>query len=110
MWPLRLPTILCVAARKLIVQQSLQYLDRLSNASAGDISLQRERVTAYSKIGKVQGYPGAANLGDTAGALESFRKALAIREAIAAARPHDVDDQIALCAARRVLGRLQAGH
>jgi serine/threonine protein kinase len=71
-------------ARKLLVSKALQYLDSLSQEAAGDTSLQRELAAAYEKVGDVQGNPYSANLGDTAGALASFRKALAIRESIAA--------------------------
>jgi serine/threonine protein kinase/tetratricopeptide (TPR) repeat protein len=67
-------------ARKLLVEKALQYLDSLSQEAGGDISLQRELAAAYEKVGHVQGNPYAANLGDAAGALASYRKALAIRE------------------------------
>jgi non-specific serine/threonine protein kinase/serine/threonine-protein kinase len=69
-------------ARKLLVSKALQYLDSLSQEAAGDASLQRELAAAYEKVGNVQGDPYAANLGDTAGALASYRKALAIRESL----------------------------
>jgi len=70
-------------ARKLLVSKALQYLDSLSQEAAGDASLQRELAAAYEKVGDVQGHPYEANLGDTAGALASYRKALAIRESLA---------------------------
>jgi serine/threonine protein kinase/tetratricopeptide (TPR) repeat protein len=70
-------------ARKLLVSKALQYLDSLSREAAGDASLQRELAAAYEKVGEVQGNPFAANLGDPAGALASYRKALAIRESLA---------------------------
>ena len=53
----------------------------------GDLSLQRELATAYQKVGQVQGDTGGSNLGDPAGALVSYRKALAARQAIARADP-----------------------
>jgi tetratricopeptide (TPR) repeat protein len=59
-------------------------LDSLSQEAAGDASLQRELAAAYEKVGDVQGNPFYANLGDTTGALASYRKALTIRESIAA--------------------------
>jgi non-specific serine/threonine protein kinase/serine/threonine-protein kinase len=73
------------SARKLLVSRALQYLDRLSGEASGDPSLQRELATAYERVGDVLGHPYAANLGDTPGALTSYRKALAIRESLAAA-------------------------
>jgi non-specific serine/threonine protein kinase/serine/threonine-protein kinase len=63
-------------ARKLVVTKGLQYLDRLA-ADAGDrVDLRREIAAAYVKVGDVQGRPYTPNLGDTAGALASYRKAI----------------------------------
>jgi eukaryotic-like serine/threonine-protein kinase len=71
-------------ARKLVVTKGLEYLDRLA-ADAGDrVDLQREIAAAYVKLGDVQGRPFTPNLGDTAGALASYRKAIAIYGSITA--------------------------
>jgi eukaryotic-like serine/threonine-protein kinase len=85
------------AARKLLVSRALEYLDNLSREAKGDRSLQTELATAYERVGDVLGYPFAPNLGDTAGALQSYRKALRIRESLAAASPNDpkVQSQLA---------------
>jgi serine/threonine protein kinase/tetratricopeptide (TPR) repeat protein len=77
------------SARKLLVSRALEYLDSLSQEAKGDHSLQRELAAAYDKIGDVQGMPRQANLGDTNGAEASYRKALAIRESLAAADSKD---------------------
>jgi non-specific serine/threonine protein kinase/serine/threonine-protein kinase len=77
------------SARKLLVSRALEYLDSLSKEAKGDASLERELATAYERVGDVLGHPYAANLGDTAGALQSYRKALTIREFLNAAHPHD---------------------
>jgi eukaryotic-like serine/threonine-protein kinase len=69
-------------ARKLLVDRALRYLDSLSREASGDPSLQRELAAAYQKVGDVQGNPFYANLGDTSGALASYRKAAAIRESL----------------------------
>jgi serine/threonine protein kinase len=69
-------------ARKLLVSKALKYLDGLSQEAASDAPLQRELAAAYEKLGNVQGNPFQSNLGDTAGALASYRKALAIRESL----------------------------
>jgi serine/threonine protein kinase/tetratricopeptide (TPR) repeat protein len=69
-------------ARKLLVSKALKYLDSLSQEAASDAPLQRELAAAYEKLGNVQGNPFQSNLGDTAGALASYRKALAIRESL----------------------------
>ena len=80
-------------ARKLVVATAVQYLDGLATESAGDRQLQEELAVAYDRIGDVQGSPTGANLGDVAGALDSYRKAEAIRRQVAGARPGDVDAQ-----------------
>jgi non-specific serine/threonine protein kinase/serine/threonine-protein kinase len=76
-------------ARKLVVQSALRYLNALSKDAPDDIRLQEEIATAYDKVGEAQGGIGKANLGDTAGALESHKKALEIRKSIFASRPND---------------------
>ncbi len=78
-------------ARKLLVTRALEYLDSLSREATGDVSLQRELAAAYLKVGDVQGQPRQANLGDRAGAEASYRKGLAIREALVAADPRNID-------------------
>jgi tetratricopeptide (TPR) repeat protein len=76
-------------ARKLIVDRALQYLDRLEKEASKDRSLQRELAVAYERVGDVQANPRNANLGDTAGGLASYRKALAIRQSLLAVDPND---------------------
>jgi non-specific serine/threonine protein kinase/serine/threonine-protein kinase len=83
-------------ARKLLVSRALEYLDSLAQQSKGDVSLQSELATAYERVGDVLGYPYAANLGDTAGALQSYRKALAIRLSLQAAQPDNIKLQTEL--------------
>ncbi len=80
-------------ARKLLVSRALEYLDSLAQQAKGDTSLQRELATAYERVGDVLGNAYFANLGDTAGALQSYRKALAIREPLASANPDDMQFQ-----------------
>lgn len=74
-------------ARLLVVSKALEYLDSLAAEAEGDRELQRELAAAYDRVGDVQGNPGAANLGDIAGAIASYRKAEAIRRALAADAP-----------------------
>jgi eukaryotic-like serine/threonine-protein kinase len=83
------------AARKLLVDRALKYLDSLARESSGDPGLQRELAAAYQRVGAVQGDPMYANLGDTAGAIESYRKALRMRQALADAS-RSKEDQVAL--------------
>jgi tetratricopeptide (TPR) repeat protein/predicted Ser/Thr protein kinase len=69
------------AARKLVVATGLQYLDGLSQEGIDDLALREELAVAYLRIGKVQGGSFVPNLGDSAGALASFRKAIAVASA-----------------------------
>jgi eukaryotic-like serine/threonine-protein kinase len=84
------------SARKLLVDRALQYLDSLSREVTDDPSLEKELATAYEKVGDVQGLAPFANLGDTAGALASYNKALEIRQSLARAKPADTEAQNAL--------------
>jgi tetratricopeptide (TPR) repeat protein len=81
------------AARKLIVDRALRYLDALAKEAKGNLSLQRDLAAAYQKVGDVQGGFREANLGDTAGSLVSYRKSLAILETVMASDPTNVDVQ-----------------
>ena len=89
--------------RRLIVDRALQYLDSLSSEAGADVSLQRELATAYEKVGDIQGNPYSANLGDTEGALASYRKAVAIREMVARTE-RSIQAQIELGRSYRGLG------
>ncbi len=79
--------------RKMLVQDALEYLDNLSKESGNDAGLQREIAAAYQKVGDVQGNPTTGNLGDLAGALDSYQKALALREKLAAADPGNAGER-----------------
>jgi serine/threonine protein kinase len=96
------------AARKLIAQRSLDYLDRLSRDAGRDRSLQGELATAYVKVGDVQGQSYYANLGDSAGALASYRKALAMRETLAADDPGNLAERLDLARCYNKVGEMQA--
>jgi tetratricopeptide (TPR) repeat protein len=65
------------AARKLVVETALQYLDRLNRGGLSATPLREELAAAYIRIGKVQGGAFLPNLGDSTGAIASFRKAVA---------------------------------
>jgi eukaryotic-like serine/threonine-protein kinase len=92
------------AARKLIVAQGLDHLDRLSKDSAGDGRLQRELAAGYIRLGDVQGFQSQANLGDARGAIESYRKAYALMDALSKRDPDNVEVTLDLAKASRRLG------
>ncbi len=68
--------------REKMIKDAIEYLDNLANETGGDAELQRELASAYQKVGDVQGNPFTANLGNPGGALESYRKGVAILEAL----------------------------
>jgi serine/threonine protein kinase len=67
-------------ARKLVVEKGLQYLEALARDSANDSQLAREVGLGYGRVGDVQGDPQGSNIGDTKGALESYRKSVQLLE------------------------------
>ena len=79
------------AARHLILQTGLIYLDSLSQEAAGDVALQREIAAGYERLGDVQGRALEANEGDAAGAAHSYRSALQLRRAIISVEPRNAD-------------------
>jgi serine/threonine protein kinase len=93
-------------ARKIIVDRALQYLNALAAESGGDIGLERELATAYERVGVVQGQYLQDNLGDTAGSLSSYQKALELRKQINT-KTNDWNDRLALAEAYRLVADLQ---
>ncbi|HEX5732783.1 MAG TPA: protein kinase [Blastocatellia bacterium] len=97
-------------ARELLVTRALEYLDGLAQEGGDDISLQRELATAYQKVGDVQGNPLDSNLGDSSGALESYGKSIAIREAVVASSDSTAEDRRALAAVYALRGTVLWGR
>jgi eukaryotic-like serine/threonine-protein kinase len=89
------------AARKAIVETALTYLENLRADAGGDSALGRELAAAYQKVGNVQGNPLQSNLGDTAGALASFDRAVEILAPLAEAGDRDARRQLASVLANR---------
>jgi eukaryotic-like serine/threonine-protein kinase len=96
-------------ARKLIIQNALQYLDSLSSEAGGDSSLQRELATAYERVGEVQGHYLLSNLGETGNALHSYQKALQLRQNLSVSSGATWQDELALARCHRLVAtQLQA--
>lgn len=89
-------------ARRLLVSKALEYLDKLAQDAGGVPELQRELAAAYVKVGDVQGRPLHPNLGDTPGALASYRKAMALYEALGSQSAADAASRrgLATCSLR----------
>jgi tetratricopeptide (TPR) repeat protein len=77
--------------RKKLVLETVTNLDSLAANAGDDIRFRKTLLSAYMALGDVQGYPFTPNLGETAGALESYRKAGVIQEGLLAKMPDDPD-------------------
>jgi eukaryotic-like serine/threonine-protein kinase len=79
------------AARQLVVKRAIEFLDNLAKQRGNNVELGRELATAYEKAAEIQGDLNVASMGDQRGALVTYRRALAIRQALAAGSPSNVD-------------------
>lgn len=76
-------------AQKLLVTRVLEHLDHMAKDSQGDRQTSLDLIEAYTKLGNVQGNIYYQNVADTAGAVASFNRALAIAGPLAQAAPND---------------------
>jgi len=95
-----------VAVEKMLYDNGLKYLDSLAAEAEGDVSLQRELAAGYKHLGDSQDYPYGGGLGDSAGALVSYRKSLQMRQRLVEKDPRNTSDQIDLSDAYRTIGFL----
>lgn len=79
--------------RQRLVERALEYLDSLSKEAEGDLALQEDLAMAYERVGDIQGNPNLSNLGDMTAALQSYRRALKIRQALLSVEPTNVEWQ-----------------
>ncbi|HRQ76395.1 MAG TPA: serine/threonine-protein kinase [Phycisphaerales bacterium] len=93
-------------ARELLVTSALEYLERLSQEAGDDRDLLDELASAYDRVASIQGYPYSPNLGNTAGALQSYQTALAIRRQLVEAHPDDMALHGAMAGTMRLVGDL----
>jgi tetratricopeptide (TPR) repeat protein len=88
-------------SRKLLLDRAVEYLDKLSTDTAGDVDLQRELAWGYQRLSAVQCDTSQSNLGQVSAAEVSIRKSIALFEAVAKANPKNVTDQLNLAMAYR---------
>jgi eukaryotic-like serine/threonine-protein kinase len=81
-------------ARKMVVETGIRYYDSLLKEAGGDQGLLEEIARGYDRLGDVQGNPYHPNLGDVAGAAESYQKALAVRKRISDPSASFLRDQV----------------
>jgi eukaryotic-like serine/threonine-protein kinase len=65
-------------ARRQIVRNTMEYLDRLAKDTGNDPRVLTALATAYVRVGEVLGNSNFSNLGDLPGSLGSYQKALDI--------------------------------
>ncbi|MBI4751646.1 MAG: protein kinase [Acidobacteria bacterium] len=92
--------------REYLVKQGLEYLDVLEQEGTTDPTRLRELALGYQKLGDVQGRPDGANLGNTPGALESYRKSVAMFEKVASTNPENPIAQVELSMGYERLGSI----
>jgi serine/threonine protein kinase/Flp pilus assembly protein TadD len=100
-------------AQAALVRQVLGYLDELSRNVRPDRTViagvtASDIATAYERVAEVQGDPNHLNLGRTEEALASYRKALAIRDRLLKADPHDREQRFRREVLRLKIADLQA--
>lgn len=95
-------------ARKDFLDKVLDHLSQFSPNAAKDPALRKLLTEGYFRAGDLQGNLWGPNLGDKAGAKESYEKALALAEAAVRYDPADGASQRDLAQARRRLGDLAA--
>ena len=92
------------AARKILLDRAVQYLDKLAQDAAGNTSLQRELAWGYQKLAAVLGNTSQSNVGEIGAADRSLHKAIALFEAVYKANPASVEDGLNLARIHRLMG------
>ena len=88
-----------------LVRDGLEYLDALTSSPNVSDGLLREAAAAYQRIGDLLGNLTQSNLGHGGESLASYRKALALREALFAKSPAQARDAMALGGVQHAIGR-----
>jgi serine/threonine protein kinase len=70
------------AARKVIVEKGLEYLELLSRERADDKQLGEEPAKSYAAIGRIQRARNIPNLGDAEGSRKSYQRVLEIADRV----------------------------
>lgn len=96
--------------REFIVNKALTYLGNLSRTETDDPELVGDLVEGYMKVGDVQGGLGHANLGDTDGAMASYRKAAVFAEQLVELSPNDLSAQLAQADVGMRIGNMLAAQ
>jgi non-specific serine/threonine protein kinase/serine/threonine-protein kinase len=93
-------------ARALLAEKGVKYLDKLAAEKGLTPSIKRDLVNGYLKNGEVKGNLYGASLGETAGAEDSYRKALRYAGELVRADPSNLEDRGNLVHAHRGLAEV----
>lgn len=93
--------------REQLVKDALTYLDSLAGEAHDDPALRRELAAAYERVGDVRGGESSGSLGDLTGAMQSYTKALQIREELLRSAGKDLQGRRDLANSHFKIGRLQ---
>ncbi len=77
--------------RRLLMEKSATYLDRLASESGDDVALRKELARAYHRVGDIQGHVRSESLGLFNESLESHIKGIAIEEPLLKRFPNDAE-------------------
>jgi eukaryotic-like serine/threonine-protein kinase len=92
------------AARNLLLDRAVKYLDGVSKDAEGDSDLQRELAKGYQRLATVQGDASVSNVGQVSAADLSLEKAMHLFESVAATSSSNVTDQLNLAMIYRQQG------
>ena len=81
-------------SRRQLVKSTLDYLEKVSKDAGNDERLRKALGAAYYRLGDLQGYPFAPNLGDTTGAMKSYRRSAEILDPLHRSHPNDAETQL----------------
>ena len=88
-------------------QEANSLMSEIQDSAKNLPSLQRELASVYETLGNIQRNAPSANLGDTNGALASYRKAMGIREGLGDLQA-STETQIEIARSYRALGDILA--
>ncbi len=88
-------------------REAAAILESLTATDQDNAALRQELANSYQELGDVQGHSGLQNVGDPAGALESYRKALTLYETLA---PQSAESRRGAALLQMRIGDLQASR
>ena len=92
------------------LRKASEVFEELVRPEPGNRDLRKQLANCYQSLGDLQGHSGLQNLGDRVGALESYRKAIAIFDSVAAEDSNDKTARRGGAVLRIRIGDMQQGQ